>query len=142
MLSEAAIAENIFVARPINQKWIGKLPTNYIENEDLKTEVFFNGSYQGERDKIEMINNLLPKEGAKPEEGALKKYHHVELREIEMETQRGFFDYIFEDIDVFDRARELADAKFNAYKAEMVKKADDLAQSRSQEKKEKDAVSA
>lgn len=116
MLSEAAIAKNIFVARPINKKWIGKLPTNYIENEDLKTEVFFNGSYQGERDKIELINSLLPKEEAKLEEGVLKKYHDVKLCEIEMETQRGFFDYLFEDIGVFDRARELADAQFNSFK--------------------------
>lgn len=117
MLSEAAIAENVFVSRPINYKWIGKLPTNYIENEDLKTEISFNGSYQGERDKIIMINNLIkPEEGAKPEEGVLKKYHHVDLREVEIETQRGFFDYVFEDINVFDRARELADAAFKSYK--------------------------
>ena len=121
MLSEAAIAKNIFVARPINKKWIGKLPTNYIENEDLKTEVFFNGSYQGERDKIELINSLLPKEGAKPEEGVLKKYHDVKLREIEMETQRGFFDYIFEDIGVFDRARELANVGFKLWLNEIAR---------------------
>lgn len=122
MLSEAAVAKNVFVARPINHKWIGKLPANYIENEDLKTEVFFNGSYQGERDKIMMINNLIkPKkenkseESIKQEEGVLKKYHHVKLHEVEMEIQRGFFDYIFEDIEVFDRARELADAAFKLY---------------------------
>ncbi len=121
MLSEAAVAENVFVARPINYKWIGKLPTNYIENEDLKTEVFFNGSYQGERDKIQLVNKLIedgfiPKEGVTTNDGKLKKYREVDLREIEMETQRGFFDYVFEDINVFDRARELSDAQFKSFK--------------------------
>lgn len=111
MLSEAAIAKNVFVARPINHKWIGKLPTNYIENEDLKTEVFFNGSYQGERDKIQLVNKFIEK-GVIPAE----KYHPIDLREIEIETQRGFFDYIFENIGTFDRARELADAQFNSFK--------------------------
>jgi hypothetical protein len=121
MLSEAAVAKTVFVSHPINKKWIGKLPTTYIENEDLKTEIFFNGSYQGERDKIQLVNKFLekgviPKEGITTKDGVLKKYHEVDLREVEIETQRGFFDYIFEDINVFDRARELADAEFKSYK--------------------------
>lgn len=103
MLSEATIAEKIFISRPLNRKWIGKLPTSYIENEDLKIEIFFNGSYQAEYDKIELINTLIGQKII-----THQKYHKVELNEVEIETQRGFFDYIFEDINVFDRARTRA----------------------------------
>jgi hypothetical protein len=142
MLSEAAVAREVFVSRPINYKWIGKLPTNYIENEDLKTEIYFNGSYQGERDKIMLVNNMLGpnlgkcgsetalpdadegknepesglpngKEGKSGPEGVLQKYHEVTLCEVEMDTQRGFFDYIFEDIEVFDQSRQRSAATFD-----------------------------
>ena len=33
------------------------------------------------------------------------QYHEVDIHEIQMESQEGFFDYIFEDMDVFERAR-------------------------------------
>lgn len=132
MLSEAAVARKVFVSRPINYKWIGKLPTNYIENEDLKTEISFNGSYQGERDKIMLVNSLLgtdlgkcgsepalpdAEKGKSRPEGVMKKYHEVKLCEVEMDTQRGFFDYVFEDINVFDRSRQRSAAKFEEGRA-------------------------
>ncbi len=33
------------------------------------------------------------------------QYHYIQFKEIESETQENFFDYIFEDMDVFQRAR-------------------------------------
>ena len=70
MLSEAALTPTIFVCRPINYKWLGELPTSYIEGEDLKTEVFMNAAYQGERDKIELMNKLLEQKALDP-----SRYH-------------------------------------------------------------------
>lgn len=112
MLSEAALTPTIFVSRPINHKWIGKLPETYIECEDLKTEVFMNGAYQGERDKIELINKLI-------EQNLLKnsKYKPIFLEEVEIEVQRGYFDYVFEDKSVFAKARAEAAKKFREYRA-------------------------
>ncbi len=103
ILSELTPAEKIFVARPVNYKWLGKLPSSWAEVEDMKLEMSFNGCYQGERDKIELINKLA-------KDGIIKdpKYHQIELKEIEPETQESFFDYIFEDMDVFQRARKKA----------------------------------
>jgi hypothetical protein len=103
ILSELAPAEKIFVARPVNYKWLGKLPSSWAEVEDMKLEMSFNGSYQGERDKIELINNLI-------KDGTIKdpRYQLVKLKEIEPETQESFFDYIFEDMELFQRARKNA----------------------------------
>jgi hypothetical protein len=101
MLSELTDADAIFVARPLNKKWVHDLPTSYIESEDLKTEVGLNGIYIGEREKILVVNKL------RDENPALrKKYHRIDLFEIELgdEVQRGFYDYVFEDMDVFDAA--------------------------------------
>ncbi|WP_027360619.1 hypothetical protein [Desulforegula conservatrix] len=100
LLSELVHSDIIFVARPINHRWLGTLPTNKTALEDLKTEITFNGTYAGERDKIQLINKLVSDEALKE-----SKYKHIELSEIEISTQEGFFDYIFEDLKMFDLSR-------------------------------------
>jgi len=100
LLSELVPADMIFVVRPINHKWLGTLPVNKTALEDLKTEIGFNGTYIGERDKIQLINKLVSQNALKE-----NKYKHVELKEIEIQTQEGFFDYIFEDLNMFDKSR-------------------------------------
>ena len=101
MLSELVPADIIFVSRPVNHRWLGTLPTNRTALEDLKTEISFNGTYIGERDKIQLINKLVRQGGLDP-----KKYRIIELAEIELQTQEGFFDYIFEEISMFDNSRK------------------------------------
>ncbi|CAK0774537.1 hypothetical protein CCP2SC5_640016 [Azospirillaceae bacterium] len=112
MLSELSPAETIYIARPTNVKWIDRLPQTYIELEDLKTEVMFNGSYDGERDKIEMVNKFLEKGLLKSDSG----YHKIKLLDVPMSIQRGYFDYIFEKIEVFDLSWKEADKLFKANK--------------------------
>ena len=113
MLSEAAVTPTIFACRPINHHWLGELPNSYVEGEDLKTEVFMNGAYQGERDKIKLVNKLLEKQALDP-----SQYHPISLVEVEIEVQRGYFDYIFEDKSIFDRARGETLKKFRVYRGE------------------------
>jgi hypothetical protein len=107
LLSELVPAKVLFVARPVHYKWLGQLPSSWAEIEDLKTEISFNGAYQGERDKILLVNKLI-------DDGVISdpRYHWVEIHEIEPETQESFFDYVFEDLDLFDRARVKARTKF------------------------------
>ena len=50
----------------------------------------FNGSYSGERFQIQLINKLLD-DGAFSNEKQ-DKYHKIDLIEIEIDRQRGFFD--------------------------------------------------
>jgi hypothetical protein len=110
MLAEVARADVIYAVRPIDHQWRASLPTNYLEMEDLKTEVGFNGTYSAERNQILLVNKLV-KDGALagPPEG---KYHHVDLEELQIETERGYFDYLFESLDVFDRAHDQAVKRF------------------------------
>jgi hypothetical protein len=103
LLSELVEADKIFVVRPLNNQWIGELPNNFIGLRDIETEVSFNGTYIGEKDKIELINNFLKKGKVSANE-----YHHIEIYEIELSEQREFFDYVFESPAVFTEARNQA----------------------------------
>lgn len=101
ILSELAFANHIFVARPMPPRWQGELPKTEVEMQDMQTEVMFKSGYIGEKSQIELVNKLLDDKRMKG-----KRYRHVELHEIEMKEPRGFFDYCFEDLSVFDYARE------------------------------------
>jgi len=102
MLSELTCAETIFSVRPIAHEWKGALPSNYPELEDMKTEVGFNGAYSAERDQIRLINKLL-RQGAL-EKAAAAGYREIDLVEVEIGRQRGYFDYLMESMDVFEEA--------------------------------------
>jgi len=106
ILSELQDADRIFVARPIHHQWIGPYPKTFIGIRDMETEVLFNGAYQGERDKICLINKLV--EDNKPNPLVLgtppKTFKHIDLEEVEINSQRGFYDYLFEDMQVFNDA--------------------------------------
>jgi hypothetical protein len=108
ILSELTVANRIYCVRPINHLWQGDLPRNYPELEDLKTEIGFDGAYCGERYQIELINRLLGKNVADN-----SKYHKIELEEIEIRKPRGYFDYLFENEQVFADAYEDAKQRFN-----------------------------
>jgi hypothetical protein len=115
MLAELVVADLIFSVRPINHKWIGELPRTYQAVEDLKTEVGFNGTYSAERDQITLINHLLAKKHLAAGKG--RDFHHVDLVEIEIATQRGYFDYMLESADVFESARKMSADKFTELRA-------------------------
>ncbi|MCP4353162.1 MAG: hypothetical protein GY795_47535 [Desulfobacterales bacterium] len=106
MLSELVPADKIYVVRPVNYRWVGNLPECYIGVEDLKTETSFNGTYAGERDKIKLINKLIRDNCFTQKMVSGKNYHEIELVEIEIDTQEGFFDYINEKMSVFKNAKE------------------------------------
>ncbi|WP_444455605.1 hypothetical protein ACTTAI_10195 [Rhodobacter capsulatus] len=107
ILSELSAAKSIFVVRPVNRRWLGDLPTSKPALEDLKTEVAFNGIYHAERDRMVMVNRWI-KEGVICD----PRFSPIDIYEIEVETQRSFFDYIFESMEVFEDARALARTAF------------------------------
>lgn len=109
MLAEPAdSADIIYVARPIagakNTDY--RYPESWIEREDLKTEVNFNGTYALEWQKIEMGNTFAKLEADKNSaEKNPKTYHLVKIKEIPFRFERGYFDYIFESRSVFEQAQ-------------------------------------
>jgi len=110
MLSELTFADTIYVARPVHFSWLGHLPTSYPELQDLQTKVGFNSAYSGERYQIQLINKLLDDGAFSGEKQG--KYHKIDLIEIEIQRQRGFFDYVFEQMDVFDDAFKMSLQEF------------------------------
>lgn len=110
ILDEATFADRIYVPRPLNQRWIGRLPRNLFEREDLKIEMWFNASYHRQKRIIDRVNKWTSDEGHKGlqlramDGGEQKRYHRVDVIEIPIKTQRGFFDYFIEHLDVFDQA--------------------------------------
>lgn len=108
ILSELSDADRIYVARPINNKWVGELPSSMLELEDMKTEITFNGTYHTERDRLLLVNKWI-RAGVLDAEA----YHPIDLYELEIETQASFFDYIFEKMPTFTAAHELAARAFS-----------------------------
>lgn len=103
IMSELAVVPLVFAVRPICHSWIGPLPTSYFHLEDMKTELWFNGSYQGERDNIMLINKLIGPGGLlAAHAGPGMKYQHIDIVEIETTIQSGYLDYIFERMEVYN----------------------------------------
>ena len=106
ILNELTPVDRIYVARPINYKWLGPLPTNYADLEDFKTKLNFNGTYDGERHQIHLINKLfrdgalkraepdadtqIPGDFSGRNEAGTAGYHPIDLIEVEIEIQRGY----------------------------------------------------
>lgn len=127
IIDELAFADEIISVRPVNTRWLGHLPENLLERLDLQFELWINASYREQRDTIDLINKFLKgrrghqlqeikpgpeatgdeqaaTDGQVPERELPKKYHHVTLTPIEIQSQRGFFDYFVESLEVFDQA--------------------------------------
>lgn len=114
MLSELSRAEKIFVVRPIEYQWSGPMPITVGEKDDLKTEIFFNSSYYGERFRIEIINRLIDEQAFTKEYMDRSGYHKVDFYEIEPRTPKPFVGYFSESMDMFYEARSDALNKFEA----------------------------
>lgn len=99
----------VFVIRPVNYEWIGDYPKTYNDIRDLETKVSFGGAYAGERDRVLLMNKLIDETREVCKRGGgchiCKKYHTIDLIEFEPEVQRGFYEYIFEDPEVFKRSK-------------------------------------
>ncbi len=83
--------EQIAVARPQADKWLGPAPLSWTELRDMQTEVNFNGTYIGERERIRLLNRLPGQ-------------RQILIFELPLDRQRGWWDYVLEDICVFRSA--------------------------------------
>lgn len=99
IVREITCVDAIFVPVPISRSWQGQLPANQFELEDFKIEMLFTGSYNGELSAIKSINYFLRHGMVSPE-----VFKPIDVVEVEIGVKRGFFDYFFESLEVFDDA--------------------------------------
>ena len=112
VVSELHACDRIYIARPFNNRWKDRLPQNYFEIQDYSTDLWFTSAWQAELAGIRQINRLLA-------DGKLKggDFHPVDLVEIEVARQYGFFDYGGygqEEREVFETAFRTAYRKLTA----------------------------
>jgi hypothetical protein len=105
ILNEIPHARNgiskIVVGRPLTSRWLGDSPSSLTELRDMQTKVNFHGSYLGEKGHIELINQLITsKHPVSPPSGATR----IDFLEVEMDRQRGWWEYVLESEDVFNSA--------------------------------------
>ncbi len=100
ILNELAAADVVLTVRPQSYHFEGRLPANQFEVKDLETEMWFNAPYAQQVARIDLVNRMV-------DSGILPKgsYHHVDIVPVEIQVQRGYFSYFFEDVSVFDDAR-------------------------------------
>jgi hypothetical protein len=127
IVNEVTAADRIFAVKPTNDRWIGRLPQNVFEVQDMQTELWWEASYREQSRLIETINDLRlagrltdppsHPEGADFDDGhtdrsaaarmktvRAKPYREVELIPVEISMQRGYFDYFVESREVFREA--------------------------------------
>jgi hypothetical protein len=110
ILDELTFADRIYAVKPINHRWIGRMPQNLLEVQDMQTELWMSVSYREQARLIDTINKLyesgrlappVPADGQATRE---KRYHAIDLVPVEIGVQRGFFTYFVEDREVFQEA--------------------------------------
>ncbi|HEV7370779.1 hypothetical protein [Arenibaculum sp.] len=99
IIRELYMVDRIYAVRPINTRWIGTLPANYFEIQDFTTELWFNSAYAAETGQMALINRLI-------DEGKLldDRFRRVDLTEIQVERQYGYFDFFVEEMAVYERS--------------------------------------
>jgi hypothetical protein len=131
ILNELTAAERIYAVKPVNDRWLGRLPQNQFEISDMQTEFWTEASYREQYRLIQTINDLqaagrlqdavpAPKsEGRVKSTSAVraattadqrllrvkaKKYARLDLIPVEIAIQRGYFTYFVENREVFQDA--------------------------------------
>jgi hypothetical protein len=99
IIRELTDVDRIYAVRPMNTKWIGNLPENYFEIQDFTTELWFNSAYAAEVGQMALINKLI-------DQGKLTdpKFRKIELVEVQVEKQYGYFDFFVEETEVYERS--------------------------------------
>ncbi len=110
ILDELTFAEDLWAVRPLNNRWIGSLPSNLPEVLDLQTELWMNASYRQQIRALRLIERLdqAGRTELSKNDDKGRDYHEIELHEVELASQRGFYSYFIEDMAVFRDAREAA----------------------------------
>ena len=126
ILSELTMVETVLMPRPIAAQRAA-FPSNYFENQDFQTELWWNASYAPQVAAIEFVNRLVEENKLPAEDD----YGRVNLVPVEIDVDRGFFLYFREDLETFDRGYNEACATFARLGLPSAAKSDALGAERS-----------
>ncbi len=96
---------------------------NYLDLEAFKTKLLFSGSYFGEKHFINWVNSRFRHYGL---HGPCN--HAVDLIEIEIDRNIGFFDFFLEDQQLFEAARDKSIAAFRNWREACIRAEEEAAQ--------------
>jgi hypothetical protein len=115
ILDELTFAQQIWAVRPLNRRWIGPLPTNLLAVLDLQTELWMNTAYREQTRALHVIGRLNDEGRAelRAQDPKKRDFHPIDLQEVELQRQRGYWTYFVEDIEVFDEARTASYARLS-----------------------------
>jgi len=96
--SENNEIDRIAAVRPQPDNWLGGPPLSNVDLQSLQTQVAFNATYIGERERIRLMNRLS---------GKLKgdtQPRHVSILELPLAEARTWWDYVVESEQIFRSA--------------------------------------
>lgn len=80
IIAELHMMSRIYAVRPMNTRWLGQLPANWLETRDFTRRMWLNGAYGAETARMRLINQLI-------ETGRLSDelFRRIELIEVQVE---------------------------------------------------------
>jgi hypothetical protein len=87
--------DRIAAIRPQPDNWLGGPPLSNVELQSLQTQVGFNATYIGERERIRLMNHLADR---------LKDTKQISILELPLAEARTWWDYVVESEQIFRSA--------------------------------------
>lgn len=116
MLHELAVADLIVSVRPLRSQWTAELPEYWFDKEDLKTKVFFNAAYAGERFRLELMNRLLKGKQLTRKVITDNRYHKIDFLEIEPSRDWPAASLFAEEMEMFEDGFEVTMHKLASHR--------------------------
>src|SRR5690606_4562246 len=101
IIAELHMMSRIYAVRPMNTRWIGRLPANWLETRDFARRLWLNGAYGAETARMRLINRLV-------ETGRLSDelFRRIELIEVQVEQPYEGFDQTDGELALYRRAAD------------------------------------
>lgn len=103
IIAELHMMSRIYAVRPMNTRWIGRLPANWLETRDFARRLWLNGAYGAETARMRLVNRLV-------ETGRLSDelFRRIELIEVQVEQPYEGFDQTDGELALYRRAADQA----------------------------------
>lgn len=99
IIAELHMMSRIYAVRPMNKRWIGELPANWLETRDFTRRLWMNGAYGAETASMRLVNQLV-------ETGRLSNelFRLIDLVEVQVEQPYEGFGRREGELELYRRA--------------------------------------